>query len=122
MFKGDDQVKSDATKFHHRLSTELQQLVEAIAQAEASAGTVRLDQSSVGRVSRMDAMQQQAMARGLQERLATRKRKTEAALARIESGTYGRCCECQTELKAERIDADPAAVFCAACAAERETL
>ncbi|MBE0622724.1 MAG: molecular chaperone DnaK [Burkholderiales bacterium] len=115
-------MQSDATQFHNRLSTELQQLVEAIAQSGASAGTVKLDQSSVGRVSRMDAMQQQAMARGLQERLAMRKRKMEAALVRIESGTYGRCCECQTEMEAERIDADPAAVFCAACAAERETL
>lgn len=115
-------MKPDAGRFHDRLVAELQQLAEAIAQAGSAAGTVELDQSSVGRVSRMDAMQQQAMARGLQERLAVRKRKIEAALARIASGTYGRCCQCQAEMEAQRMEADPAAVFCPACATERESL
>lgn len=113
-------MNSAATRFHDRLNLELQRLVEAIAQAQAAAATVELDQSSVGRVSRMDAMQQQAMAKGLQERLVMGKRKLEAALARMESGTYGRCCQCQIEMEAERLDADPAAVFCTGCAAQRE--
>lgn len=114
-------MKPDSSEFRRRLSAQLQQLAEAIEQAQASAGTVKLDQSSVGRVSRMDAMQQQAMARGLQERLVTRKRKLEAALVRLESGSYGRCCQCQTAMEPQRLEADPAAVFCAACATQRET-
>ena len=113
-------VKDYAARFRERLNADLRQLLEGIAQAQAAAGTVALDQSSVGRVSRMDAMQQQAMAIGLQERLAVQKRKLEAALERIESGSYGMCCQCQAEMDAERLEADPAAVFCAACATERE--
>ena len=113
-------MNSAASRFHDRLKLELQRLSDAIVQAQAGAMTVELDQSSVGRVSRMDAMQQQAMAKDLQERLLMGKRKLEAALARMESGTYGRCCQCQLELEAERLDADPAAVFCTDCAAERE--
>lgn len=106
--------------YRARLQTELQHLQAAGEQANAAAATVMLDQSSVGRLSRMDAMQQQAMAQGMRERLALRQRKLEAALARIEAGRYGLCCGCGTMLKPERLDADPAAVFCADCAAERE--
>jgi len=113
-------LKDYAARFHGRLSSELRQLVEGIAQAGTAVGIVELDQSSVGRVSRMDAMQQQAMARGLQARLELQKRRLEAALDRIESGSYGSCCQCQTAMEAERLEADPAAVFCAACAADRE--
>jgi len=68
----------------------------------------------------MDAMQQQAMAKGMQERLITRKRKLEAALARIDAGRYGLCCQCGNVIETERLDADPAAIFCPDCAAERE--
>jgi DnaK suppressor protein len=112
--------KDYAARFHGRLSSELRQLVEGIAQAGAAAGTVELDQSSMGRVSRMNAMQQQAMAKSLRARLELQKRKLVAALGRIESGSYGLCCQCQADMEAERLEADPAAVFCAACAAERE--
>lgn len=106
--------------YRQRLLDELRGLQEAGAQADASAATVMLDQSSVGRLSRMDAMQQQAMAQGIRERVALRKRKLEAALARLEAGRYGLCCECGAALEQKRMDADPAAVFCADCAAERE--
>jgi DnaK suppressor protein len=106
--------------FRTRLEAELSGTIEAIRQSSQSAGVVELDQSGVGRVSRNDALQQQALAQGLLERLNIRKRKIEAALSRIDAGTYGRCCACQCELEPERLDADPAAVFCPDCAAERE--
>jgi DnaK suppressor protein len=113
-------VTDGLERYRARLQAELHQLQAAGEQSEAAAATVMLDQSSVGRLSRMDAMQQQAMAQGLRERLALRKRKLEAALARLESGRYGLCCQCGAALEAERLDADPSAVFCADCAAERE--
>lgn len=55
-------MKIDFDAFRSRLETDLAQLDEALTQANVSAGTVMLDHSSVGRLSRMDAMQQQAMA------------------------------------------------------------
>lgn len=114
-------MKPDRDPFREQLNAELQQLAGTIVQAGLSAGTVELDQSSVGRVSRMDALMQQAMAKGMQERLVTRVRKLQAALARMEAGTYGRCCECQADVEPERLAADPAAVFCMTCAQARDS-
>lgn len=62
-------------------------------------------------MSRIDALQQQALAQGLLERLVIRKRKIEAALARFDSGTFGLCCACQGDVEPERLNADPASVF-----------
>jgi DnaK suppressor protein len=102
-----------------KLEDELTRIEEAIAHADASAGTVTLDQSSVGRLSRMDALQQQAMAQGLRQRMAGQKRKLMAALERIDQGTYGLCCECGTAIAQARLDRDLAAVFCEDCAESR---
>ncbi|PKO26465.1 MAG: molecular chaperone DnaK [Betaproteobacteria bacterium HGW-Betaproteobacteria-9] len=107
-------------QFRARLLTEQRETVEAIQQAQRSAAPVELDQSSVGRVSRIDALQQQALAKGLLERLTIRKRKVEAALARFDSRTYGLCCACHGDVELERLNADPAVVFCQECATERQ--
>jgi DnaK suppressor protein len=110
----------DSAFFRNQIEMELLRLDETLVQSTSAAGTVTLDQSSVGRLSRIDAMQQQAMAQGLRERLLLRKRKLEAALARIDADTFGRCCQCGAEIEAARFNADPATVFCSDCMAERE--
>lgn len=67
----------------------------------------------------MDAIQQQAMAKNRQVRLAERRRKVEAAISRMDAGAYGLCCQCRDTIETKRHEADPATVFCAACADER---
>lgn len=84
--------------------------------AESSAATVQLDQSAQGRLSRMDAMQQQAMAASQVQRLRTELRKVEAALDRLAAGTFGTCCRCGEPMTEDRLQADPAAPFCHDCA------
>lgn len=111
----------DLDAFRRRLETDLVRLDEALGQANVSAGTVTLDQSSVGRLSRIDAMQQQAIAQGMRERLVAQKRGLRAALDRIESGTFGLCCQCESEIEPERLEADPAVVFCTECMMARES-
>ncbi|XTI72624.1 TraR/DksA family transcriptional regulator [Acidithiobacillus sp. AC3] len=106
-------------QFRARLLAEQRETVAAIQQAQQSAAPVELDQSSVGRVSRIDAIQQQALAQGFLERLSVRKRKIEAAMARIDAGTYGLCCACHDDIEPERLNADPAVVFCRECATGR---
>jgi DnaK suppressor protein len=69
----------------------------------------------VGRLSRMEALQQQAMAIGLRETLLRERRRLEAALLRLDEGTFGACCQCGEAMAAERLDADPAAPFLARC-------
>lgn len=109
----------DTAEFGQRLKRELEDVSSLLAQATKSAATVELDQPSIGRVSRIDAIQQQAMAIGFQKRLQLRKQKLQAALDRITAGRYGICCECQLELEPERLNADPATVFCTECASQR---
>jgi len=78
--------------------------------------TVTLDQQAVGRLSRMDAMQQQQMAKAVQSRRDTMKSRIIAALARLEDGEYGYCLSCGDDIAAKRLDFDPALPTCLSCA------
>jgi DnaK suppressor protein len=97
------------------LRARIESLREELARTDAAAVPVALDQAAQGRLTRMDAMQQQAMAVGLAGRLRTEIRKTEAAFDRVADGTYGTCCRCGEEIAPERLAADPATPFCADC-------
>ena len=84
-------------------------------QREASS-TVELDQSRVGRLSRMDALQQQAMARATNQRSTVELQRIEAALVRIRTGDYGYCLKCGEDIADKRLLADPGALNCMTCA------
>lgn len=98
-----------------RLQEEFDKVVAEMSSLREGAGIVELDQTSVGRLSRMDAMQQQAMSQGLRHRAQHRFRRINAAMERQADGRYGRCCECAEWLSLERLRVDPAAPFCADC-------
>jgi len=84
--------------------------------SEAAQGPVMLDQQSVGRLSRMDAMQQQAMAQA-QDRARQKERvMIDAALTRIRDGDYGYCAECGEEIAEKRLALNPSAALCIRCA------
>jgi DnaK suppressor protein len=76
---------------------------------------VELDQQSVGRLSRMDAMQVQAMAHATESRRQVRAQRIKAALARIAADEYGYCVECGEEIPAARLDIDPTTPRCVDC-------
>lgn len=100
-----------------RLRAELSSLREQEAATVDDRRPVELDQQSVGRLSRMDALQNQAMARGQSRRREVRERAVAAALQRIEEGEYGFCVECGEAIAPRRLDLDPAAPTCIGCAA-----
>lgn len=77
---------------------------------------VELDQQSIGRLSRQDALQQQAMANAQEARRGMSVRKIDAALKRIEEGEYGYCAGCGEEIALKRLEIDPTATHCAPCA------
>lgn len=91
------------------------------ASAADARATVELDQASVGRLSRMDAMQQQQMALAEQRRRKQTLQRIEAALRRIEDGSYGECTECGAPIAEARLRMDPAISLCLDCASQRET-
>jgi len=99
------------------LRTELEGIA---ATGDASAEVVELDQSKVGRLSRMDAMQAQAMAQAAAQRRKQMLRQITAALGRIDRGEYGDCQSCDEPINEKRLDFDPTAMLCIDCASESE--
>lgn len=83
--------------------------------AKASTGTVVLDQSSVGRLSRMDALQGQQMALEAERRRKQEKLQIRAALARIQNGEFGLCASCGDEIGVGRLSVNPIAARCIKC-------
>lgn len=77
---------------------------------------VELDQSRVGRLSRMDAMQVQAMSNAVDQRRFSHLKRIESALIRMDEGEYGYCLECGEEIALARLELDPATPKCANCA------
>ncbi len=83
--------------------------------------TVELDQTSVGRLSRMDAMQGQAMSKESGRRRDASLQKIAAALGRIDKGEYGYCLVCEEDIAVQRLEFDPTATLCIDCARKSET-
>jgi DnaK suppressor protein len=77
---------------------------------------VSLDQQSVGRLSRQDSLQVQAMAKAADARRAGELRRIDAALHRLEQGEHGWCVECGEAIDPKRLEIDPAAPRCRDCA------
>jgi len=97
-----------------------EQLERFAATGDASAAVVELDQSRVGRLSRMDAMQAQAMAQASGQRRETMLRDIAAALKRIDDGDYGTCENCDEPINPKRLEVDPAVRLCIDCASASE--
>ena len=100
-----------------KLRAELQAIAES---GDASAAVVELDQTKVGRLSRMDAMQAQAMAKASSERREQMLRRIDAALERINNDEYGYCRDCDEAINPKRLEFDPTSVLCIDCASKRE--
>ncbi|SFO86448.1 molecular chaperone DnaK [Qipengyuania nanhaisediminis] len=77
---------------------------------------VELQQDSVGRLSRMDAMQQQAMAQATARRRVAERARIAAALERMDEGEWGWCTACGNEIAAKRLQHDPSVAKCVECA------
>lgn len=108
--------KEQTEEIRSQIEAELGALSQTLS--GATKDSMELDQTRVGRLSRMDAMQQQAMASGMRERLLLRKRRLEAALTRADQETLGICCQCAEAIPIERLSADFGTPFCATCQEE----
>ena len=106
----------DLSTVRARLDEERATLLAESASHEADRKPVALDQQSVGRLARMDAMRAQAMAVECERRRTARLRQIDAALERIEEGEFGYCISCGKEIAPKRLAHDPAAATCVHCA------
>ena len=82
--------------------------------------TVTLDQSMVGRLSRMDALQGQAMAKATEQRRQLESVQLRKALKRIDQGSFGECIECLEYVDPRRVAHNPAVALCLNCASALE--
>ena len=106
----------DVDAFKALLLARRQDLTETAAASSDERRPVDLDQTKVGRLSRMDAMQAQAMSIETDRRRGREIARIDAALKRIESGDYGTCLTCGEEIALKRLQTDPAPPTCVDCA------
>ena len=110
----------DTDRFKELLLQQQQELLEVLESGKNAAGTVMLDQTSVGRVSRMDALQSQAMMKELARRREQSLHEISKALKRIDSGDYGYCEKCSEAIAVKRLQINPVALYCIACSNKLE--
>ncbi len=97
-----------------------QALLKAQETGDQAEQTVELDQTRVGRLSRMDAMQAQAMSKETGRRRRQKLLQIDVALKRIEENDFGYCQECGEDIAPARLEADPTVLLCISCASARE--
>ena len=113
-----ENLSPEALDAHFRplIEAELEQLRALTDAGSADRSPVELDQQSIGRVSRIDSLQVQAMAQAAERRRTARRRHLQDALTRLEAGEFGWCDECGEAIALKRLEADPAVTRCVACA------
>lgn len=113
----DEQIKE--------LSIDLETLKESLRDLlELSANraeTVKLDQTLVGRVSRIDAIQQQQMAKANRQQYEVQLRQVHQALKRIEEDDYGYCRSCDEPIGYGRLKIRPETPLCIQCQSKSES-
>lgn len=103
-------------EFRHRIEALLAELQDEDTRGQSGQATVELDQQAIGRLSRMDALQNQAMAKAGHARRNAQRTRLKAALGRIDEGEFGYCEDCGDEIGLGRLELDPAATRCISCA------
>ena len=93
-----------------------EQLERTSQTSDDLSAVVELDQARVGRLSRMDAMQAQAMSQAVSRRRQATLAGITAALARMDNDEYGLCKSCEEPINPKRLEYDPTAVMCVSCA------
>jgi DnaK suppressor protein len=105
----------DIERYKGKLQALAAELRQSLDEGKDDAAPVALD-TSIGRLSRMDAMQSQQMALALKQRQQNQLGRVQKALEAIETGTYGDCRKCGKPISEERLDVQPDAVLCVQCA------
>ncbi|MES9844720.1 MAG: TraR/DksA C4-type zinc finger protein [Candidatus Sedimenticola sp. PURPLELP] len=111
----------DQERFRQLLLKRREELLAVSDTADEAAGTVELDQTRVGRLSRMDALQAQAMSQENQRRREVELKCIAAALRRINEDEFGFCLDCGDEIAEKRLEFNPAASLCIDCANKSES-
>ena len=113
-------TRQQLEELHRALLSLRRDLQQLLADSTDGARPVSLDEP-IGRLSRMDAMQQQSMVQANRRTAQTRLTRVEAALRRYGHDEYGLCVECEEDIGYARLKAQPEAPFCIDCQSHRES-
>jgi DnaK suppressor protein len=116
----DERADIDVATLTAQLTERREELLRLAGAGEEEQAPVELDQSRIGRLSRMDALQGQAMAKEIARRRTVELNRIAAALSRVEEGEYGFCLSCGEPIAAKRLDLDPTVPNCIDCAQQQE--
>jgi len=108
-------------EFRTLLLQHQKKLLEVEASGEGASAVVELDQTAVGRLSRMDAMQAQAMSIEIDQRRKIELQRIAISLKNLETGDYGYCSECGERINPKRLKSNLTVTLCIACASDAET-
>jgi len=100
-----------------QLDADLGRLERSMRATGEALEPVKLDQTAVGRLSRIDALRSQGLTRNLQERERVRLAQIQGAFRRMDSGKYGVCVDCGEAVPFGRLYVMPETPSCASCAA-----
>ncbi|MAI10305.1 MAG: hypothetical protein CBD27_04730 [Rhodospirillaceae bacterium TMED167] len=109
-------TEAEVNKYRKRLETEREEIRKLTVSSADGRKPVELDQTTQGRLSRMNALQVQQMALEQERRRAIEVQRIGAALLRIEAGDFGYCTSCGNDIEPKRLANDPAVPLCLACA------
>ena len=110
----------DYNKFKMLLRQQKETILDVEHDNAQSTEIVELDQAKIGRLSRMEALQDQAMAIETEQRRKLQLQKIDAAFHRIEDDDYGYCLRCGEAINEQRLMIDPCATLCISCASAAE--
>jgi DnaK suppressor protein len=104
-------------RLRRRLDDERSEVVTQLVDMgmDPATGTPNGDQFEHGFADSGQATAEKARVLSMAEGLIETLHEIDAALARIDKGTYGRCESCGAEIPAERLDARPVARLCVSC-------
>ncbi len=104
-----------------KLESDREEILACLSSGAEAAKPVQLDQASVGRLSRMDAMQGQAMAVESQRRQQLQLRRIDVCLGRIDDQAFGFCADCDEPIDLRRLMLNPVLTRCIQCAQTAES-
>jgi DnaK suppressor protein len=110
----------DLNYFKKTLLKRREVLLEGRGARNDASRAVELDQSRVGRLSRMDAMQQQAVSQAAKRQAEVELQRIGTALKRLDADEYGFCVLCDELIAEGRLRVDPSILICIACARAEE--
>ena len=108
--------KVDGAAMKRVLDARREELETLIAHGDAQRTETDLEQQREGRLARVDAFQRLAVDQETARRRGNELSRIIAALERVEKGNYGWCTACDEPIAAKRLENDPSAALCIACA------